>query len=66
MMKTLQHELHDYISEISERADMRAGSPLPLEPRKGAEELIMPFPAVMIAAFDYSCSTIPKTRWPPG
>jgi len=30
MMKTPQRELHDYISEISERADVRAGSPLPL------------------------------------
>ena len=29
MMKTSQRELHDYISEISERADVRAGSPLP-------------------------------------
>jgi len=30
MMKTPKHELHDYISEISERADVRAGFPLPL------------------------------------
>lgn len=30
MMKTPQRELHDYISEISERADVWAGSPLPL------------------------------------
>ena len=30
MMKTPQRDLHDYISEISERADVRAGSPLPL------------------------------------
>ena len=30
MMKTPQRELQDYISEISERADIRAGSPLPL------------------------------------
>jgi hypothetical protein len=30
MMKTPQRELHDYIAEISERADVRAGSPLPL------------------------------------
>jgi isoamylase len=30
MMKTPQRELHDYISETSERADVRAGSPLPL------------------------------------
>ena len=30
MMKTPQRELHDYISEISEHADVRAGSPLPL------------------------------------
>jgi isoamylase len=30
MKKTPQRELHDYISEISERADVRAGSPLPL------------------------------------
>jgi isoamylase len=29
-MKMPQRELHDYISEISERADVRAGSPLPL------------------------------------
>lgn len=28
MMKTPQRELYDYISEISERADVRAGSPL--------------------------------------
>ena len=31
MMKTPEYELHDYISEISERADVRVGSPLPLE-----------------------------------
>ena len=30
MTKTPKRELHDYISEISERADIRAGSPLPL------------------------------------
>jgi glycogen operon protein len=30
MMKTPQRGLRDYISEISERADVRAGSPLPL------------------------------------
>ncbi len=30
MMKTPQRELQDYISEISEHADVRAGSPLPL------------------------------------
>ena len=30
MMKTPQRKLHDYLSEISERADVRAGSPLPL------------------------------------
>ena len=29
-MKKHQHELQDYISEISERTDVRAGSPLPL------------------------------------
>lgn len=30
IIKTNQRELHDYISEISERADVRVGSPLPL------------------------------------
>jgi isoamylase len=30
MMKTPQRELQDYISEVSESADIRAGSPLPL------------------------------------
>ena len=30
MIKTPQRGLHDYISEISEHADVRAGSPLPL------------------------------------
>jgi glycogen operon protein len=30
MMKTSQRVLHDYIAEISEHADVRAGSPLPL------------------------------------
>ena len=30
MMKKPQRELHDYIAEISEHADVRAGSPLPL------------------------------------
>ena len=30
MTKTSERELHGYISEISERADVRAGSPLPL------------------------------------
>jgi len=34
MRKTPPRELHDYISEVSERADIRAGSPLPL----GAQE----------------------------
>jgi glycogen operon protein len=36
-MKTPQRELHDYISEVSERADVRAGCPLPLgtHERKG-------------------------------
>ena len=29
-MKTSQRELHDYIAEIAEHADVRAGSPLPL------------------------------------
>ena len=30
MMKTPQRELHDYTAEISEHADVQAGSPLPL------------------------------------
>ncbi|MGA2028407.1 MAG: alpha-amylase family glycosyl hydrolase, partial [Syntrophobacteraceae bacterium] len=30
MMKTPQRELHDYISEVCERAGVRVGSPLPL------------------------------------
>jgi glycogen operon protein len=30
MMKAPQRELHDYIAEISEHADVQAGSPLPL------------------------------------
>jgi pullulanase/glycogen debranching enzyme len=30
MMKTPQRKLHDYISQISEHADVQAGSPLPL------------------------------------
>ena len=30
MMKTPHRELHDYISEICEHVDVRAGSPLPL------------------------------------
>jgi isoamylase len=30
MIKAPQRELHDYLSKISERADLRAGSPLPL------------------------------------
>lgn len=34
MMKTPQLELHDYISQISERTDVRAGSPLPLGTQK--------------------------------
>jgi glycogen operon protein len=32
MMKTRKPELHDYIPEISERVDVRAGFPLPLGP----------------------------------
>ena len=36
-MKTPQRELHDYISEVCERADVRAGSPLPLGPWKMGE-----------------------------
>jgi glycogen operon protein len=35
MMKTPQRELHDYIFQISERADVRSGAPLPL----GTQEL---------------------------
>jgi hypothetical protein len=35
MMKTPQRELHYYISENSESADVRAGSSLPWELRKG-------------------------------
>ena len=66
MMKTPQRELHDYISEISEHADVRAGSPLPLGTQEREEELISPFSAVTPAAFDWSCSTIPKTQRPPG
>ena len=30
MMKTQQRDLHDYIAKISEHADVRPGSPLPL------------------------------------
>ena len=30
VMKTSERDLHDYISEISDRTDVRAGSPLPL------------------------------------
>ena len=38
MTKMPQRDLHDYISEISECADVRAGSPLPFgtqEPEEG-------------------------------
>ena len=38
MMKTAQRELHDYISETSEQADIRAGSPLPLGTRETLTE----------------------------
>jgi hypothetical protein len=62
MMKTPQRELHDYISEISEGADVRAGSPLPWEPWKGEEGLISPFSAVTPAAFDSSCSIMRRRR----
>ncbi len=51
VMKTSVRELKDYSSEISERADVRAGSPLPFEPRKLHEGLILPFSAVTLAAF---------------
>ena len=34
MMRPPQRELHDYISEISECGDVRAGSPLPLGTRE--------------------------------
>ena len=30
VMETPQRELHDYIADISEHTDVRAGSPLPL------------------------------------
>jgi isoamylase len=30
MMKTPHRKLHDYISRVSERADVRVGSPVPL------------------------------------
>ncbi len=35
-MKTPPRELHDYISEISEHADVRAGSPLPMGTQESA------------------------------
>jgi hypothetical protein len=35
MMKTPQRELHYYISEISESADVRAAFSLPWQPREG-------------------------------
>ena len=54
-------------SEISERADVRAGSPSARwEPRKGQEGSISLFSAVTPAAFGWSCSIIPKTQGRPG
>jgi hypothetical protein len=66
MMKTPQRELHDYISEISERADVRAGSPLPLGTQERGGGVNFAIFSRTPAAFDWSCSTIPKTQRPPG
>lgn len=64
MMKTSQRELHDYISEISERAKVRAGSPLPLgtqERGRGANFAIFSRDAsrVRLELFDHPEDAMP-------
>ena len=66
MKKIPPRELHDYISEVSERADIRAGSPLPLGTHERGEGLISPFSAVTPAASNSNCSIIPKMHCLPG
>ena len=66
MTKTPQRDLHGYIADTCERADVRKGSPLPLGIRETAAGLILQFSAGTPAAFGWSCSTIQKTRRQPG
>jgi len=64
MMKTPRRELHDYISEISDRADVRAGSPLHLGTHKkggGVDFDIFSRNAsrVQLALFDHPEDAVP-------
>jgi pullulanase/glycogen debranching enzyme len=64
MMKTPQRELYDYISEISERADVRTGSPLPLKTQErggGVDFAIFSRDAsrVRLELFDHPEDTVP-------
>ena len=65
-MNTPQRKLHDYISEVSDRTDVRAGSPLPLGTQEMGGGVNFAFSAVTRAGFDWSCLTIPKTQRQPG
>jgi isoamylase len=64
MMKTPQRDLHDSLPEISERADVRAGSPLPLgtqETRGGVNFAIFSRYAsrVRLELFDHPEDAVP-------
>ncbi len=58
MMNTPQRDLQDYISEISEHADVRAGSPLPMGTQETEGGVNFAIFSRYATAFDWSCSTI--------
>ena len=65
MTKTPERELHNYISEISERTDVRIGSPLPLgthETRGGINFAIFSRYAsrVRLELFDHPEDAVPS------
>jgi isoamylase len=65
MMNIPQRELQDHISEISERTDVRAGTPLPSGTQErdgGINFAVFSWDATRV---DLSCSTIPRTQCPP-
>ncbi len=66
VVKEPLRELHRYLSQITERDDVRADRLYRWVPRKLPEGSISPFSAAMRALFDWSCSTIQKMQSRPG
>ncbi len=66
MKTTPQSELHDYVADISKHTHVRAGFPLPLGIQERRDEVNFVIFSRYVAAFDWSCSTIPKTHHPHG